>query len=235
MQKNRSGPLPKIVALVPMRHHSERVPGKNYRPFAGRLLYHHIVVSLLSCPLISKVVIDTDSPTIREDVVQNFPQVILIDRPRHLTAGAVAMNDVLLHDVHQVEGDYFLQTHSTNPLLSVETISSAIELFFSQYPQYDSLFSATRISVRLWDQETKAINHDPSVLLRTQDLPPVYEENSCLYIFTRASLEARQNRIGQKPLMFEIDRIEAWDIDEEEDFKIAEYLYQTYFGKGEQV
>lgn len=216
---------PRIVALVPMRHHSERVPGKNYRPFAGRPLYHHIISSLLACSLIDEVVIDTDSPVIREDAAQHFPQVRLIERPEHLKAGTTPMNDVLLYDVTQVEADYYLQTHSTNPLLRTETITRAIRLFLDNYPMYDSLFSVTRVQTRLWDSLARAINHNPAILLRTQDLPPVYEENSCLYIFTRSTLEARHNRIGERPLMIEIDRLEAWDIDEELDFRIAEFLY----------
>jgi CMP-N-acetylneuraminic acid synthetase len=115
--------------------------------------------------------------------------------------------------------------------LQVDTISRAIRLFLDARPAYDSLFSVTRLQVRLWDSLTRAVNHNPSILLRTQDLPPVYEENSCLYIFTRKTLESMNNRIGQRPLMFEIDRREAWDIDEELDFSIAEFLFADNFEK----
>lgn len=218
--------MPKVVALVPMRHHSERVPGKNYRPFVEKPLYHYIVSSLFACPLVTEVIIDTDSQTIQEDVKNNFPQVVLLERPEHLRAGTVPMNDVLLNDVVQVEADYYLQTHSTNPLLKAETITKALEEFLNSYPIYDSLFSVTRLQTRLWDSLTRAVNHNPAILLRTQDLPPVYEENSCLYIFTRQILESKHNRIGDRPLMFEIDRLEATDIDEELDFRIAEFLYK---------
>lgn len=216
---------PRIVALVPMRHNSERVPGKNYRPFGDRELYHHIIETLLDCELIDEVVINTDSPRIMEDASERFPQVRLIERPEHLRDGNVPMNDVLLYDVTQVEADFYLQTHSTNPLLSTETTTRAINLFLDNCSSYDSLFSVTQIQTRLWDVQAKAINHNSEILLRTQDLPPIYEENSCLYIFTRDTLEKRHNRIGARPLMFEIDAEEAWDIDNETDFRIAEFLY----------
>jgi CMP-N-acetylneuraminic acid synthetase len=216
---------PPIAALVPMRHRSERVPGKNYRSFTGQPLYHCIVKSLLACPHITQVVIDTDSPTIMGDCAQHFPQVRLIERPEHLRAGTTPTNDVLLFDVTQVEADFYLQTHSTNPLLRAETISRGIETFLDNYPVNDSLFAVTCWQTRLWDQLGRAINHNPAILLRTQDLPPVYEENSNLYIFTRQTLEARHNRIGERPLLFEIERMEAWDIDEELDFRIAELMY----------
>ena len=223
---------PRIVALVPMRHHSERVPGKNYRPLAGKPLYHRIMSSLLKCPSVEEVVVDTDSPVIMEDAAEHFPQVRLIERPEHLRDGTVPMNDVLLHDVSQVAADYYVQTHSTNPLLRAETITAAIQSFLDSIAEYDSLFSVTRVQTRLWDSQGRAVNHNPAILLRTQDLPPVYEENSCLYIFTRSTLETRHNRLGERPLMFEMDRMEAWDIDEELDFRIAEFLYQQRQNSG---
>lgn len=209
-----------------MRQASERVSEKNFRPFAGRPLYHHIVQSLLACSLVDEVVINTDSVVIMEEASKLFPEVRLIERPQHLRAGATPMNDVLLATVKKVEADYYLQTHCTNPLLRAETIDRAIQTFIDNYPIYDSLFSVTPMQTRLWDSLARAINHNPRILLRTQDLPPIFEENSCIYIFTRQILEGRHNRIGERPLMFEIDRLEAWDIDEELDFLIAEFLYQ---------
>jgi len=221
---------PRIIALVPIRHHSERVPGKNYKPFAGRPLYHHIISSLLDCPLISQVVIDTDSPVILEDAAKRFPDVTLIERPEHLRADTTPMNDVLLNDVSLVESEYYLQTHSTNPLLLSQTIGHSLQMFLDNYPMYDSLFGVTKLQTRIWDGLAQAVNHNPAILLRTQDLPPMYLENSCLYIFTRSTLEAKHNRIGDRPLMFEIDRVESTDIDEDLDFRVAEFLYKEREG-----
>ena len=134
------------------------------------------------------------------------------------------MNEILMYDTAQVEADFYLQTHSTNPLLKPETVSRAIQTFVTSYPSFDSLFTVTRLQTRLWDQNGHPLNHDPAVLLQTQDLPPIYEENSCLYIFTRENLQRRRNRLGWHPLMFEINAEEAWDIDEELDFDIANFL-----------
>jgi CMP-N-acetylneuraminic acid synthetase len=216
--------MTKIAALIPMRHHSERVPGKNYRPMAGKPLYHHILETLLAVPEITSIVVDSDSPDILAGVGAHFPGVLTLERPPHLRAGEIPMNDVLLHTTSQMEADWYLQTHSTNPLLKPGTISRAIQLLITNYPSYDSLFGVTRLQTRLWDQHTQPVNHDPNILLRTQDLPPIYEENSCLYIFRRETLVQRRNRLGERPLMFQIDRGEALDIDEEMDFRIAEFL-----------
>jgi CMP-N-acetylneuraminic acid synthetase len=216
--------MPSLVALVPMRHHSQRVPGKNYRPLAGKPLFHHILETLLAVPAIDGVVVDTDSEPVMEGLRRDFPQVTIIDRLENLRADDVPMNDILLHDTEQVQADFYLQTHSTNPLLRAETVARAIETFLEAYPAKDSLFSVTRWQTRLYDQHGHAINHDPSVLIQTQDLPPVYEENSCLYLFTRQNLLKRHHRIGEHPILFEIDAAEAWDIDEELDFAITDFL-----------
>lgn len=209
-----------------MRHESERVRGKNYRVLGDRPLFHHVLMALAACPEVAATVIDTDSPTIRDDATRAFPEVTVLDRPEHLRGGMVPMNDVLRHDVTRIDADLYLQTHSTNPLLRAETISAAIDRFVAAGDENDSLFGVTRLQTRLWTADGAAINHDPTVLIRTQDLPPVYEENSCIYLFSRASLERYGNRIGNSPLLFEIPREEAWDIDEEIDWSIVAALYE---------
>ena len=216
--------MPKIIALVPMRHHSQRVPRKNYRVLAGKPLYQHIIETLLAVTEISEIVVDTDSQPVMNGLREHFPQVHIINRPEHLRADDVPMNLILIHDTDEAPADFYLQTHSTNPLLKPETISRAIKLLATNYPTYDSLFSVTRLQTRLYDKDGQAINHNPNELIQTQDLPPVYEENSCIYIFTRENLIAKQHRISDRPMMFEIDAAEAWDIDEELDFTITDFL-----------
>jgi CMP-N-acetylneuraminic acid synthetase len=220
-------PSEKIVALVPMRHHSQRVPGKNYRNIAGKPLYAYIIETLLQVPELSEIVVDTDSDIIIDGLTQNYPGVKCLRRPEYLRADNIPMNEILIHDTGEIQADLYLQTHSTNPLLKSETISCGITTLLEQFPTYDSLFGVTRRQVRLWDQLGRPINHNPAVLLQTQDLPPVFEENSCMYIFTRSHLTARRNRLGERPLMFEIDPREAWDVDNEVDFSIAEMMIKA--------
>jgi len=221
----------KIIALVPMRHHSERLPGKNYRPLAGKPLFHHIMNTLLAVPELDSILVDTDSPEITAGLQAHYPSVEVIERPEHLRGDAVSMNEILMHDTSVMEADFYLQTHSTNPLLRAQTVSSAIQAFLAAIPEYDSLFGVTRYQTRLWDQLGRPVNHNPNILLRTQDLPPLYEENSCLYIFTRQNLVSRRNRLGERPLMFEIPAAEARDIDDELEFIIAETLYRQMYGQ----
>lgn len=218
----------KLVALMPMRHSSERVKGKNYRPFGdGRPLFQHMLDVLVACKPIDKVVIDTDSPTVKEICTEQYPQVQIIDRPEHLRDGSIPMNNILLHDISQVDSEFYLQTHSTNPLLTLETVERAVDTLMKSFPVYDSLFSVTKIQTRLWDPLARAVNHNPNILLRTQDLPPLYEENSCIYIFEKKTLQERQNRIGLRPYMLEVDPFEAVDIDNEINFQVAEAIWRV--------
>lgn len=216
-----------IAALLPMKGNSERVPNKNMRLFNGAPLYHVILKQLLASRNITKVVIDTDSEKIKEDVQNFFPSVIVVDRPVSIQGDFVPMNDIIAYDLSQIEADVYIQTHSTNPLLTFATIDKAIESFKEKQDSHDSVFSVTRLQTRLYWGDGSPVNHNPAELLRTQDLPPVYEENSNFYVFTKdAFVKSGNRRIGLKPLMFEVDKLEAIDIDEPQDFIIAEILHK---------
>src|SRR5512144_2606060 len=122
-----------------MRHHSQRVPGKNYRLLAGKPLFHHIIETLLAVPEIAQIVVDTDSAPVMDGLRQRFPQVRIIDRPEHLRADDVPMNDILIYDTGQAPADFYLQTHSTNPLLKPQTVSRAIQSLLANPSAHDSL------------------------------------------------------------------------------------------------
>lgn len=219
--------MSKVIALLPMKGHSERVPNKNMREFCGRPLYHHVMRSLLESQYVAKIVINTDSGDIAEDARRRFENARILNRPEEICGDFVPMNDIIGYDLSQIEGKHFLQTHSTNPLLTAKTINHAIEQYFKELERYDSLFSVTCLQTRLYDKKGNPLNHNPKELVRTQDLSPVYEENSNLYIFSKASFkEAGNRRIGARPQMFEMDRLEAVDIDEDVDFKLAEALFK---------
>lgn len=220
----------KIVALLPMKGNSERVPNKNLKDFSGKPLYHRVMETLLSSRYINYVVVNTDSEAIKSDISKNFDnRVIVIDRPVEIRGDFVSMNKVIECDIQNVDADIYLQTHSTNPLLKTESVDKAIEKMISVLKEksLDSVFSVTRLQTRLYKVSGEPFNHNLEELLRTQDLEPLYEENSNFYIFTKESFfNSGEKRIGLKPFMFEIDKIEAVDIDEPQDFIIAEAIYK---------
>ncbi len=217
-----------VTALLPMKGNSERVPNKNMKLFGGAPLYHAILKVLTASKFIDFVVIDTDSKVIAEDAKKTFgDKVIIIGRPESIQGDYVSMNDIIKYDLTQLEGTHFIQTHSTNPLLLSETLDKGIQYYFDSIGKdCDSVFSVTRLQARLYDKAGKPLNHDPNELRRTQDLEPLFEENSNFYIFSKeAFAKAGNKRIGLKPSVFEVNKLEAVDIDEPEDFVLAELLY----------
>lgn len=219
---------PSIVALVPIKEHSERVPRKNFREFNGRPLYHWILRTLEATDVIDEILVNTDSSELLESIPEEF-DAQTVERPKELRGDRVSMNDIILHDVEEIEADAYLQTHCTNPLLRPETIQNAAEAFVSS-PNHDSLFSVTPLKTRLWNENVEPINHERDELKRTQDLPSVYEENSNIYFFTKPSVESRQNRIGDSPMIYEMEEREAVDIDYPVDFRMAEFLHRDWYG-----
>jgi CMP-N-acetylneuraminic acid synthetase len=218
----------KIVALLPMKGISERVPSKNLKPFNGKPLYHIIMNTLLKSKYINQVYVNTDGDQLKTDIITNFPKnAIVIDRNEEICGNYVSMNQIIEHDINMLDADIFIQTHSTNPLLEVETIDKAIDKMISllQKDKNASVFSVSKTQKRFYNEDATPMNHDPKMLV-TQHLPPIYEENSCFYIFTKESFMNNESRIGSTPFMFEIDKIESIDIDEPEDFIIAEALHK---------
>jgi N-acylneuraminate cytidylyltransferase len=210
-----------------MKGHSERVPDKNLRLLAGRPLYHWVTMSLLDVPGIESVVVDTDSELIAEDVMANFPSLTVRKRPDDLVGDHVPMHSIVHRFAKETPTDIILQTHATNPLLTARTIGRALDAFASR-DDHDSLMSVTPIRVRLYDSAFKPINHDSSNLIRTQDLAVIYEENSNLYIAERDMIITSGQRVGRDPVLFPIDRYEALDIDDADDFDAAELLIERF-------
>lgn len=216
-----------LVALLPLKAHSARVPRKNFRPLAGKPLVRWILDTLLSVEEVSRVVINTDARSILAEIgVVDSDRVLIRDRKPELCGDFVSMNLILEDDIAAVAADQYLMTHTTNPLISADTIRSAIERYRSAGPQVDSLFTVNRFQTRFYRADGSAVNHDPNNLIRTQDLEPWYEENSCMYLFTRDSFAKTRARIGNAPMMFETPPLESVDIDEPHQWYMAEALLE---------
>lgn len=214
---------PRVTALVPIKEHSERLPRKNFRDFDGRPLYHWILDTLEEVPEIDRIVVNTDA----EDVIETAPELFDVEisvRPERLRDEEVTTN-IIEYEVDRLDSDVFMHTYATNPLLTAETISDALQQFVGS-DEHDSLLPVTAHYKWFYDSEFEPINHDPHELDRTQDLTPLYEDNSALYVYTEETIERTGHRIGENPLVFEVDEIEATDIDVRSDFELAECLHK---------
>ena len=213
----------KICALIFLREESTRIPGKNLRIFNKKPLFHSILSTLEQSKYLDQIVVNTPSDKIIADC-SDF-KVKIHKRPEWLNkVDRNEANEIIKFDLEKLDYEFYLQTHSTNPLLKIETIDKSIETFFNNIGNYDSLFSVNSFKKRFYTYNGKAINHDIEKLLPTQKIQPILMENSCIYIFSKKSFFMNENRIGKTPFLFETDINESVDIDYEEDFKLAEKM-----------
>jgi len=224
----------RTVALLPMKANSERVKGKNFKNFCGKPLFRWLLDNLLADSRIDKVVINTDARNIlANNGIEETDRIIIRDRPQEICGDMVSMNLIIEDDVKNINSDTYLMTHTTNPLLTLASINKALDIYQEGISKgFDSLFTVNKVQTRFYDGDTRAINHDPNVLLRTQDLEPWYEENSNIYIFSRQSFESSRARIGSRPQMMVTQPFESTDIDTPADWELAEMLVNYYRKKG---
>jgi len=233
---------PMVVAIIPIKHHSQRLPGKNFRMVGGKPLYRWILETLVNTQSIKRVIIDTDSPIILNNKELNLLspcKIRILERAQTLRGPTVSTNTIIKHIINdltsselgligmtqeQLKTCTFIQTHVTNPCLTSHTIDSALKQF--RKSPCTSLFSVTQHRARYWRQGASglsALNHDPCELVPTQDLLPLYEDNSCFYIFDWGGFMESENRITNEPDIYVMnDHRESYDIDYEEDLQIAE-------------
>lgn len=222
----------RVTALLPMKAHSARVTSKNFRDIAGKPLFRWILDALLATEAIDQVVINTDARSILADNGLNDGdaggRVMIRDRREEICGDFVSMNLILEDDIAHVPSDLYVMTHTTNPLLRPQTIEAMLSQYLDAVSkgEADSLFSVNQHQTRFYTPEGVPINHDPDNLIRTQDLPPYFEENSVFYIFTGHSFSATGARIGRTPSMYVTPPLESVDIDEPEDWFVAESLLQ---------
>jgi len=212
-----------VTALLPLQGASDEPRRRNLRPFVGVPLYQHILRTLDKTYAIDEIRINTDSAEIQTEAPKLSRKVRIIPRGEGLRGDDVSMERIIAHDIGVAETDIVIQTHATNPLVRTDTLAKALKSFVVD-EEYDSLFSVTEYHRRFYDAAGKPVNHDPANLIRQRDLPPLFEDNCCFYIFTGESFEASRSRIGKAPIMFPIPRIEAIDIDNEFTFRLAELL-----------
>ncbi len=226
----------KIVALLPMKANSERVKGKNFREFNGKPLFRWTLDTLLAIKEIDQVIINTDAREIlAENGLVETDRIMIRDRKKEICGDMVSMNLIIEDDVNNVNADIYLMTHTTNPLMTVNTVGGALESFQAQKNSgdADSLFTVDKIQTRFYREDCSAVNHDPDNLLRTQDLEPWFEENSNLYIFTKEAFDKTNARIGENLMMYETSKFESIDIDTPDDWDFAIVAGGYLLGKGE--
>lgn len=218
----------KFVAVVPIKLISERLPNKNIMPFDnGKPLVYYIQKTLLEVTNIDDIYVYCSDNKIQEFLL---PGVKYLKRSEHLDQSSTPFNEVLVAFANDVEADYYVLAHTTAPFIRAESIQKGIEMVKSG--EFDSAVGVSRVYEFLW-KDGKPINYSLTNIPRTQDLPPIYAETCGLYIYSRELILNQNRRIGEKPYFVELSKVESIDINDKDDFVIANALYQELHRRGE--
>lgn len=223
----------KIAALLPFKKNSERVPQKNFKLLGDKELYKWILEKLIKMEEIDEVIINTDArKEIENDSIFRSKKINIRDRNTSICGDYISMNEIIKDDLMNSEFEFYVMTHTTNPFLSISTIKKALNKFFIEIENshHDSLFTVNKIQTRFYKKNGIPFNHNPEILIRTQDLEPLYEENSNLYIFSKKSFLRSNSRIGKNPILYETDKYESIDIDDLQDWEIASLIAKNING-----
>ena len=216
------------VAVVPIKRNNRRLPHKNTRPFTGgKPLCWYVLSTLLTLPELEKVYVYCSDPDIQDFLP---PGAEFLRRSPSLDEDTASMSQILASFAREVKADCYLMTHATAPFIETVSIRKGLEAVRSG--SYDSAFAARKVQEFLW-KDGKPWNYDPDRIPRTQDLPPLYQETSGFYIYTREVITQLGRRVGLRPFLVEVGEIEGVDIDEAEDFLIADALYRCSYVPGQ--
>jgi CMP-N-acetylneuraminic acid synthetase len=222
----------KVTCFLPCRAGSERVKDKNTRQFAGiaggllKIKLDH----LIRCPLIDTIVLSTDDPKVI-DLSKPYGSRIRIDnRPPELATSETNTDDLIKYAGQIIKEPHILWTHVTSPFAGEELYTKAINDYFRliKTGKYDSLMSVTPIRVHVWDKKGNPVNYTREELRwpRSQQVEPMFEVNSAIFINSRDNYLKYSDRIGMKPYLFEMERTDSLDIDYEDDFSLAESIFR---------
>ena len=218
----------RIVALVPMKLNNRRLPGKNIKRFDnGEPLCHYILSTLLKVQDIDEVYVYCSNPEIQNYIPEG---VTYLRRSESLDQDTTKINEVIAAFAEDVPADIYVMTHVNSPFVKAETIQKGLDAL--KNGDYDSAFAVQNIGTFMW-KDGKPFNYDLDNIPRTQDLEPIYAETSGFYIFRPEVIKELHRRIGNKPFMVEVSTIEAADVDEPEDFMIANAIYNQIILKHE--
>lgn len=208
----------KIVAIMPIKLKNERCPGKNTRLLGNKPLLQYELDNLKKTGMLDSINVYCSS----EDVVAFLPQgVEFVKRPEYLDLPTSNFTQIFESFMSVKNADIYVYAHATAPFITVETMKQCIEAVKSG--KYDSAFCAIKLQDYLWENG-KPLNFDATNVPRTQDLDFIYQETSGVYVYTKETFKKYRRRIGRNPFIKEVSFKEAVDIDNPEDFALAEAL-----------
>ena len=219
----------KINVFLPCRKGSQRVPKKNVKQFAGyeKGLIEIKLRQLINASLIDKIYLSTNDDEILDYAKSlNNSKIVIHKRAEILSSSETSTDDLVAHALDLIKEGEILWTHVTSPFLNADSYDAIIRKYKEIVSKgYDSLMTTNLIHGFLWDDD-KPINYDRSKEKwpRTQTIKPIHEVNSAVFLTNANIYKNLDDRIGEKPYLYPLDKIQGFDIDWEDDFKIAEAM-----------
>lgn len=211
----------KTACFIPIKMISKRVPGKNLRLLNDKKLYEYIIEHAKEADCFDDIFIDTNCPEIAEFAAKNACKVI--KRADFLLGDDANGNDLLNHHfMLYPDYDLYFQLFATAPFLKPDSIKKCVEIL-KITQSYDSCLTVTEHKGFFWFKENP-INYLPYILPRSQDVSPIIEETTGLYGIKATALKKYKCRIGAAPYLYTLDKLEATDINTQEDFELAERI-----------
>jgi CMP-N,N'-diacetyllegionaminic acid synthase len=230
LKEKTDGKDGKLIAVIPVRKGSQRIPFKNLKKFYNTTLLEIKINQLKRIKIIDAIIVNSDWDEVIE--IAKKMNVLTHKRSDYYSSSTISANEFYKHIAECTPSDYkyIMYAPPTSPLIKDSTIINMINTYFNNIEINDSIVSTSLIKSFLW-KNNKPINYVLNKVPRTQDLPEIYELNHAIVINNREYWIKEGKLIGIKTILYKIDTIESIDIDNPIDFEIAEFLYSKYFNQ----
>ncbi|MBS1645320.1 MAG: pseudaminic acid cytidylyltransferase [Bacteroidetes bacterium] len=222
----------KSLAIITARGGSKRIPRKNIKEFLGKPIIQYSIDAALQSGLFDEVMVSTDDEEIAAIAKELGAQVPFLRSTANANDYATTA-DVLVEVLNQYQEigksfDLAVCIYPTAPFVNAEKLQKAQERLIATHA--DSLIPITKFSFPIWrsfklDNELIAFNWPENALKRSQDLPSAYHDCGQFYFFRTKEFLQTKSLVGSNTSYIEIPESEVQDIDNEEDWKIAEIKY----------
>ena len=218
------------IAFIPARCGSKSIPFKNIKEFCGKPLVYWSLSALENSVNVDKIFVATDCKEIK-DTVESFlfSKVEVYARDTENAVDTSSTESVMLEFISKnnfSNKDLFLLVQATSPLTSSKNFDDAFKLYKNECS--DSLVTCVREKKFFWNKSGSPLNYDYMNRPRRQDFDGVLVENGAFYINTVENINKYKNRLSGKISIFEMEEFNSIDIDEEDDWPIAEKMMYKY-------
>ncbi|MCL2072878.1 MAG: N-acylneuraminate cytidylyltransferase [Marinilabiliaceae bacterium] len=226
-----------IIAFIPVRGGSKSIPLKNIKFFCGKPLVYWNLKALQETNNVDKIIVSTDSKEIEKIVTNfNFSKVSLFARSPESATDTASTESAMLDFINRSkewisDNDIFILVQATSPLTQSKHFTEALDQYFLN--KYDSLLTCVRYKRFFWNADGTSKNYDFKNRPRRQDFDGEIMENGAFYINSVGNIIKSGNRLSGKIGIYEMPEYTAIEIDEEEDWIVAEKIFRKHIAPPE--